>query len=42
MMNKGVIAVVSGPSGVGKGTICTYLAEKYDDFYLSVSTTSRA
>ena len=41
MNNKGVIAVVSGPSGVGKGTICTYLAEKYDDFFLSVSATSR-
>lgn len=41
MSNKGVIAVVSGPSGVGKGTICTYLAEKYDDFFLSVSATSR-
>ena len=41
MNNKGVIAVVSGPSGVGKGTICTYLTEKYDDFFLSVSATSR-
>lgn len=42
MTNKGVIAVVSGPSGVGKGTICTYLTEKYDDFFLSVSATSRS
>ena len=42
MNNKGVIAVVSGPSGVGKGTICTYLAEKYDDFFLSISATSRS
>ena len=41
MNKKGVIAVVSGPSGVGKGTICTYLTEKYDDFFLSVSATSR-
>lgn len=41
MRNKGVLAVISGPSGVGKGTICTYLAEKYDDFFLSVSATSR-
>lgn len=40
-MNKGIIAVVSGPSGVGKGTICNYLTEKYDDFFLSVSVTSR-
>lgn len=42
MKNRGVIAVVSGPSGVGKGTICTYLTEKYDDFFLSVSATSRS
>ena len=41
MKNKGIMAVVSGPSGVGKGTICTYLAQKYDDFFLSVSATSR-
>jgi len=42
MKNRGVIAVVSGPSGVGKGTICTYLTEKYADFFLSVSATSRS
>lgn len=42
MMNKGIMAVVSGPSGVGKGTICNYLTEKYDDFFLSISATSRA
>lgn len=41
MNDKGIIAVVSGPSGVGKGTICSYLVEKYDDFFLSVSVTSR-
>lgn len=41
LKNKGIMAVVSGPSGVGKGTVCTYLAEKYDDFFLSVSATSR-
>lgn len=34
--------MVSGPSGVGKGTICSYLADKYDDFFLSVSATSRS
>lgn len=34
--------MVSGPSGVGKGTICSYLANKYDDFFLSVSATSRS
>ena len=41
LKTKGVMAVVSGPSGVGKGTICSYLADKYDDFFLSVSATSR-
>ena len=42
MKTKGVMAVVSGPSGVGKGTVCSYLTEKYDDFFLSISATSRA
>lgn len=32
---------MSGPSGVGKGTVCKYLAEKYDDVFLSISATSR-
>ena len=26
-MNKGILLVVSGPSGVGKGTVCKYLTE---------------
>ena len=42
MKNKGIMAVVSGPSGVGKGTICQYLADNYENFFLSVSATSRA
>ena len=39
-MNKGLLIVVSGPSGCGKGTI---LAEvlKNDNFYYSVSATTR-
>lgn len=40
-MNKGLLLVVSGPSGVGKGTVCKYLTEKEDDIFLSVSATSR-
>ena len=36
------MAVVSGPSGVGKGTICQYIVDNYSDFFLSVSATSRA
>lgn len=39
-MNKGILYVVSGPSGTGKGTLCAELIEKRD-IHLSVSTTSR-
>ncbi|MCK5225667.1 MAG: guanylate kinase [Planctomycetes bacterium] len=38
---KGKIIVVSGPSGVGKSTICKQMIEKMDNAYLSVSVTSR-
>ena len=41
MKNKGVLAVVSGPSGVGKGTVCARLIEKYKGCFLSISATSR-
>lgn len=40
-MEKGVLVVVSGLSGAGKGTICKRLLEKYPDYVLSVSATSR-
>lgn len=40
-MNKGLLLVVSGPSGVGKGTVCKYLTETEPDIFLSVSATSR-
>ncbi|MBQ3115341.1 MAG: guanylate kinase [Clostridia bacterium] len=39
--NKGLLLVVSGPSGVGKGTVCKYLAENETNIFLSVSATSR-
>lgn len=39
--NKGLLLVVSGPSGVGKGTVCKYLVENEKDIFLSVSVTSR-
>ncbi len=42
MTKKGLLLVVSGPSGVGKGTICKEYLNKYDDCALSVSATTRA
>lgn len=39
-MKKGLLVVVSGPSGAGKGTICKKLLEKID-IELSVSMTTR-
>ena len=39
-MSRGILYIMSGPSGTGKGTICTELLKKRD-LYLSVSTTSR-
>ena len=42
MNNKGVLLVVSGPSGAGKGTICNELLKRFPDEYaLSISVTSR-
>lgn len=40
--SKGLLIVVSGPSGVGKGTICNKLVEEVKNVRLSVSMTSRA
>ena len=41
-MKRGVLLVVLGPSGAGKGTICKALLEKHKEIYLSVSATTRA
>ncbi len=41
-MNKGILAVVSGFSGAGKGTLMKRLMEKYDNYALSVSVTTRS
>jgi len=38
---KGVMLVVSGPSGVGKGTVCAELVANNADIFLSISATSR-
>ena len=42
MLNRqGLLLVVSGPSGAGKGTICKALLNKNDQIKLSVSATTR-
>lgn len=41
-MSKGILVVVSGFSGAGKGTVMKRLLEKYDNYALSVSATTRA
>lgn len=40
-MSKGILVVVSGFSGSGKGTAMKRLMEKYDNYALSVSVTTR-
>lgn len=40
-MNKGVLFVVSGPSGCGKGTICRELIKRRENVFLSISCTTR-
>ena len=42
MENKGILIVVSGFSGSGKGTIMKRLLEKYDNYALSISATTRS
>jgi len=41
MNKKGKVVIVSGPSGVGKSTICREIVARLDDVYLSVSATTR-
>ena len=41
MKNKGLLLVVSGPSGAGKGTVCKALMEKCPEVCMSVSATTR-
>ena len=41
MSKKGILTVVSGFSGAGKGTIMKELLKKYDNYALSISATTR-
>lgn len=38
---KGILIVVSGFSGAGKGTLMNRLLKEYDDYALSISATTR-
>lgn len=40
--DEGILLVVSGPSGAGKGTICSAIREIYPDLNYSISMTTRA
>ncbi len=40
-MEEGFLLIVSGPAGVGKGTICDELIKNDDDILYSVSSTTR-
>lgn len=41
MQQKGLLVVVSGPSGTGKGTVCQKLISQRDNVRYSVSATTR-
>ncbi|MCH3964046.1 MAG: guanylate kinase [Clostridium sp.] len=40
MAKNGLLIIISGPSGTGKGTVCKSLLKK-NDFWLSISATTR-
>lgn len=42
MARQGILVVLSGPSGTGKGTICKELLQNYPNLHYSVSATTRA
>ena len=41
MSSLGKLTVLTGPSGVGKGTIVKRILDKYSDVWLSISATTR-
>lgn len=40
--NRGILIVISGPSGTGKGTICNKLLNDLPNLWMSVSATTRS
>ncbi len=40
-MEKGILIVISGPSGTGKGTVCARLCQQNIKLYYAISTTTR-
>lgn len=42
MSTKGLLIVLSGPSGVGKGTVCSALRSRVPELVYSVSATTRS
>jgi len=40
--NKGILLVISGPAGSGKGTVVKYILDSRKDFSYSVSATTRS
>ena len=41
MISAGSLTVITGPSGVGKGSLVNKLLEKHSDIWLSISATTR-
>ncbi len=41
-MKKGCLIVVSGPSGAGKGTVCSAFLRAHPEIFYSISATTRA